>query len=84
MNAVIYSSERPNYVFKGKLHELIERFPSETAFIGCIGSDVDVLFLITNKTIVLADNPRRTWSLAACPVRVDRFVDVEIVVHESD
>lgn len=55
---------------------------NETAFIGSVGGIYGTLFLISFDRIILATNPRRTWSEYTCPVTVDRFVDLEITVKE--
>jgi len=49
-----------------------------TAFIGIVdGSLGDVLYLVTYGNVVLASNPRRTWTHYST-VDVKEFVNVEI------
>ena len=51
---------------------------SHTAFVGSVGiGPAHALYLITYDSVVLADNPRTTWSGEAVVV-VDRFCDVTI------
>jgi hypothetical protein len=49
-----------------------------TAFVGQCGSGPEhSLYLIAYGQVIQADKPRTTWS-GACPVTIDRYVDVEI------
>jgi hypothetical protein len=81
MNTVRYNkTPLPMRIILGQLP------PDETAFIGKCGiGPAHSLYLIVRDglSIVYADNPSCIWDNKACPITIDRFVDIDIVVKEK-
>lgn len=56
-----------------------------TAFIGSLyEQEESKLFLITYSAIVMAEEPRKTWSEENCTFFVERFVDLNISIIEIE
>ena len=81
MNTVIKGTRTASR--KYTLRQLCDIVHKETAFIGECGSGPpDSLYLISFGTIILASNPKITWSNNP-DIFINRFVDIEISIIEK-